>query len=173
MKLQKGLVTAFEGAIGVTAILAAAVLIFLMLSVSTDVVMRYFFNRPMIWVLEISEILLLFLTFLGAAWVLREGGHVKMDLVFRWLKPRTEALLNLITYFVSAIALLVVTWYSAEATWDLYQRGAYRVSELEIPYAYYMVIIPVGGFLLGIQALRMAYGYLDSWRALRHREQKL
>ncbi len=151
--------------------LTSALIIFLMLSVCTEVVMRYFLNRPQVWTVEIAEYTLLWITFLGAAWVLKKEGHVKMDIVLGQLKPGTQAVVNIITSVIGVIICLVLTWYSAEITWDHYQRGIYEPATLlDLPKAPIMVIIPVGSFLLLIQFLRRSYDYLGSWRASRDNE---
>ena len=55
---------------------SAATLIFvaMMLVVCAEVLLRYGFNSPISWVVEISEYALLWITFLGAAWVLRAAA---------------------------------------------------------------------------------------------------
>jgi TRAP-type C4-dicarboxylate transport system permease small subunit len=144
----------------------------MMLAVVYEVVMRYFLGRPTIWVVELSEYSLLFITFLGATWVLRREGHVKLDLVLGRLNPRTQVLLNIITSVLSAAICLALLWYSAEVTWDHFQSGWIRPKVLNIPSAYILVIIPVGSLLLFIQFLRRSYEYLRSWRGLRDKEQR-
>jgi TRAP-type C4-dicarboxylate transport system permease small subunit len=46
------------------AVMAGILLVFMILSVSWEVITRYFLNNPTIWVIEISEYTLLYLTFL-------------------------------------------------------------------------------------------------------------
>ena len=50
--------------------------------------MRYFLNRPLVWVLELTEYALLWVTFLGAAWLLRQGGHVQVDVIVDFMSRR-------------------------------------------------------------------------------------
>ena len=76
------------------ALVAGVVTVFVMLAINYEVFMRYFLNRPTLWTLEISEYSLVYITFLGAAWVLRKDGHVKIDLLVRVLKPRSQIILN-------------------------------------------------------------------------------
>ena len=82
MKILAKVGTIFDRTIGYLAFVAAIIIILTMLAVSAQIVMRYFLNRPMIWVMEITEISLLFITFLGTAWLLRREGHVKIDNFF-------------------------------------------------------------------------------------------
>ncbi len=165
MKLVRKISPIFDRVIGILAALAAAVLLFIVLIISMEVALRYFWNLPIVWVVEITEYGLLFVTFLVAAWVLKREGHVKMDLVLNRLKPRIQALFNIITSIIGAIICLVIIWYSAQTTWIHFQEGSFLPSFLNIPDAYILFIIPIGYFLLFIQFLRRTYGYLGQWRA--------
>ena len=75
-----------------------------------EIVLRYFLNRPLFWVVEVSEYSLLYICFLGAAWLLRREGHVKIDFLANRLQPKNEALLNAITSVLAAMVCLVLVW---------------------------------------------------------------
>ena len=173
MKLLTRVTAIFDGTINLLADLASVLIILMMLGISTDVTMRYFFVRPIAWMVEVTEHSLLFVTFLGAAWVLKGEGHVKMDIMLNRLKPGTQALLNMITSILGAIICLFLVWYGAQVTWERFQLGYYIFTVLSIPSAYIIVIIPVGSFLLFIQFLRRTYGFWRSWRASLGKEQGL
>lgn len=111
MKLLTKSGTIFNRIISAAIVLAGVLLVFVMLSVNAEVVMRYFMRTPLVWVVEVSETLLLFITFLGAAWVLKNEGHVKMDIVLNRLKPRAQVVVNVTTSILSIIAVLLFVWY--------------------------------------------------------------
>ncbi|MBW1774752.1 MAG: TRAP transporter small permease, partial [Deltaproteobacteria bacterium] len=74
------------------AFLGGVLLLFMMLSVTLEVGLRYFLGRPTSWVVEICGYILLYIPFLVAAWVLRREKHVKMDLVLGMLSPKAQSL---------------------------------------------------------------------------------
>lgn len=165
MKLTTKAGTIFDRTVGLLAVLGAVLIVFTMLSITWEVfVARFLLDRPQMWVVEISEYSLLFITFLGTAWVLKRDGHVKMDLVLTRLNPRAQLVMNTITSTVGAIICLALTWYGARATWNAFQLGLYVMSILEPPRAVIFAIIPIGCFLLSIQFLRIIYGYVRRWR---------
>ena len=164
MKLVTKVTAIFERTIELAAALAGALLVFVLLSESAEVVMRYFLRNPLIWVVEVSETILLFVAFLGAAWLLKSEGHVRMDLLLNRLNPRPRSILNIITSIIGAFCCGVLVWYGSLSTWDNFVRGAFEPTVLEIPSAYVLVIIPIGSFLFFIQCLRRGYGYFKSWR---------
>lgn len=167
MKLLRKFAGIFDGTVDAFSILACVLLIFVMLAVCAEIVFRYFLHSPIIWVVEISEVILLYITFLGTAWLLRREGHVKIDLLLSRLKPKTQAWFNIIISVIGAIMCLLLVWYSAQETWVLFQRGVLTPTVLALPKAPIILIIPIGSFLLFIQFLRRAQGY---WRGLAPRE---
>ena len=165
MKLWAKAGVILDGVISFFAILAGAVLIFMMLSVTLDVFMRYFLNQPIFWVVELNEYALLYATFLGAPWVLAKDGHVKVELVVDHLKPKPQAMVGAVTSILGAASCGVLVWFSAEATLTHYVRGVWDPgSLLEIPTAYVMLIIPFGSFLLFVQFLRRSSRYFKKLR---------
>ena len=160
MKMLKKANTVFDRVIGVSAFLASIIITYAILAVCLEVVLRYFFNRPQIWVIETAEYSLLFMTFLGAAWVLKNEGHVKVDLVLNQFKPGTQASINIVTSIIGAIVCLILAWYTGQITLDHIQRGVYTTQVLEIRKGYILAVIPVGSFLLFIQFLRRTHNYL-------------
>ena len=166
MKLTAKASTVYDRLLDVLLILAAGLLIFVMLSVGAEIVLRYFLGRPTTWVVEIAEYSLVFITFLGAAWLLRNDGHVSMDLLLRWLPPRTQTLLNIITSSLGVVICSVLMFYAGEITWDFFQKGLFTPTMLELPRAPLFAIIPVGSFLLFIQFLRRIYSYTQDLKSL-------
>ena len=159
-KLVTKLTSVFDGIIRYFAFIAAAILIFIVAATLYEVVMRYFFGRAVLWVLEVTEYCLLFMTFLATAWLLRENGHIKMDLLFNRLGLKVQAGLGAFTSIIGALAFLVVTWHGARVVWQTYQMHYLLPSELR-PLAFPLfLIIPIGSFFLSMQFIRTAYGYL-------------
>lgn len=155
----------FEHTNNLLAFIAGVIIIFTMAAVTYEVVMRYFLNRPTLWVVEVSGYSLLFITFLGAAWVLRRGGHVRIDLLINRLKPRNQVRLSIITSIMAAIICLVIAWYSGRVTWISFQTDYLSPTELRFPLFIILFIIPVGSFLLFIQFLIRISGLLGQLRA--------
>ena len=54
----------------------------LVLAVSYEVVARYFFNAPTIWVFDVTYMLYGTIFMLGAAYALHKGAHIRTDFFF-------------------------------------------------------------------------------------------
>jgi TRAP-type C4-dicarboxylate transport system permease small subunit len=127
------------------AVLAIVVLI------SFDVLMRYFLDRPQLFVDELSSFLLVLVIFGGLAQTFRTGGHVRVDLVTTRLPPRARAWLRLLGLLLGLAFLVVIMWTTAQSAVTAYRYG--RVSAVMLyPLWLPMVLIPLG---LGLMAAVM------------------
>ncbi len=142
------------------AFLAGLILAFILLSVCLEVFMRYFLNRPLQWVVELTEYALLYITFLGAAWLLKRGGHINVDIFLSLLSSRTRAGLKIFSSLIGIIVSFCLVWYGFAVSWEHFQDGIYNITLLEFPKAPLLAIIPIGSLLLLAQFIRRAYGSL-------------
>ena len=124
-----------------------------------DVLLRYSVNRPISWMLEITEYIMLYIPFLGAAFVLKEDGHIRIDLVITFLSERSRGWLNVVTSFVGGVVMLTYTWFGAQVTLDYFKRGVPSLESLKTPMFLILMIIPIGGLLFSIQFFRQMKGY--------------
>jgi C4-dicarboxylate transporter, DctQ subunit len=154
MKGAKRLTVVFDRILDLLAFLVGSITIFMMIIVCVNVAMRHFFNRPIVGVEEVTEQLLLFITFLGAAWVLRKEGHVAVDFIVVMLSSRTQAFLGIVSSLLGVIICAALTWYGLKVTWVNFQSEAYFSTLLQLPKAPIFVIIPIGSLLLLIQFVR-------------------
>jgi TRAP-type C4-dicarboxylate transport system permease small subunit len=125
----------------------------LMIIVCIDLALRYFFNSPLLWGTEVTEILLLYITFLGMAWVFREDGHVVIDVFTSKAVGRKKKILNGISYFLVGIVSVVLIYYGFYATWDHYSRGVFNPTVIETPIALIIIVIPIGSIPLFLEVL--------------------
>jgi C4-dicarboxylate transporter DctQ subunit len=151
---MKRLLKIFDRAMDFMAFLAGAILVFIMLFVCLEVISRDLFNFPIVGVTQITECLLLYITFLGSAWLLREEGHVKVDILIDRLKPKTVAFLGIIGSVIGIIVSVILTFFGFSLTWYFYRKGLYTPTILELPLSLIVIIIPIGSLMLIVQFIR-------------------
>lgn len=144
----------FDSVMDFLAFLAGVLLLLVTLFVSYAVVVRYLHFKPPVWVLQFTEYALLWITFLGAAWLLREGGHIKLDTVVSRLNPKSRKTLTVIDDILGFIVSVVIFWFGTLHTIDLYRRGILDVKGVSVPKFGLFLIIPLGGLTLLIQFAR-------------------
>lgn len=172
MKLIRTLNHLLDRTLYLMFILAGFLLVFSMLSISIAVASRYLLGRPIGWVVEICEYILLYMTFMIAAWVLKGEGHVRMDLVLSRLNPRTQSLMNAITSGISAIVCFILAWFGIRVTWELFKTKYFTPTLLELPKSIIVAIISVGSILLLLQLLQKAFVYRSTWKTSKNPEGK-
>ena len=154
-----------QGVLNSLEIIAEFLIMFMMVSTVFNVILRNF-GWGMLWSLEITEYSLVFIPFLGAAWLLQREGHISLDLLLERIAPRPRILLNIATSIVVAAVVLILTWYSAHATADSFQVGYLAPGMLRFPRYLLLLVIPVGSFLLFIQFIRRINKYIQELRSI-------
>ncbi len=166
MKQWAKITTFFDYSINLLARLSIVIIVAAWVSVLIEIVMRYMLNKPQAWVVEFTELSLVSITFLAAAWGLKEEGHVKMDLVISRLDPKYQGLVNGITSILGAVLCLAIICWTVVTAWDYTQRGVTHIEMLQLPKGPLLFIIPFGFFLLFIQFLRRSREHLRKVRVL-------
>jgi TRAP-type C4-dicarboxylate transport system permease small subunit len=95
------------------------------------------------------------MVFLGTAWLLREKGHVSVDIVYSLLGDRLKARTDLVMYTLGAIACCVIFFFSLAYTVECITRGVNDVRAVTVPKWIVFGIIPVGTLFLCVQFYRI------------------
>ncbi|TMG42289.1 MAG: TRAP transporter small permease [Chloroflexi bacterium] len=136
----------------VAALLAGFATLAIVLLVSYDVLMRYFFDRPQLFVDEVASFLQVLVIFGGAAYTFRVGGHVRVDLITGILRPAVRGWLRLGTLLLGVVFLAVVIWVTTHSAYTAYSYG--RVSAVMLyPLWLPMAFVPAGLALMELAML--------------------
>lgn len=130
--------------------------VLLVLIISYDVVARYFFNSPTSWVLDISGYMLIYVLFLGAGWLLKEDGHVSIDIVVKLISPKPRKIVIFIAYIICSLACLLLIWNGWALAWDAYSNAIPLWRGILVPKHILYWPVPFGGLLLLVECLRKA-----------------
>jgi TRAP-type mannitol/chloroaromatic compound transport system permease small subunit len=144
-------VDAVSTLLGKIAAWAVVVLTFL---ISWEVFSRYALNQPHAWVLDVQIMLYGALFMLAGAYTLAKNGHVRGDVLYGFLRPRTQAALDLTLYIVfflpGVVALTWAGWIYALESLAIREQ---TFSAVPIPLYPFKFVIPVSGFMLLLQGL--------------------
>ena len=103
------------------------------------------FNRPIIWSIEIAQLLFAWLAFLGANQAMRAGAHIGVDVLTRHLPPPLRKAVALFNLGVIAAFLAALFWYGIELTFVSVDR---RFMTTNLSFAFATVAAPLGAALL-------------------------
>ncbi|MBJ3778491.1 TRAP transporter small permease subunit [Acuticoccus mangrovi] len=79
-----------------------------------DVGMRYFFDSPTVWGLELVIAIAAVQYVLAGAYVLGEDKHVRIDVIYNWFPPRARMVLDVVAYVLSIAFLAVIVYYGSK-----------------------------------------------------------
>jgi TRAP-type mannitol/chloroaromatic compound transport system permease small subunit len=137
--------------IGKTFAWAAALLTLL---ISWEVFSRYVLNRPHGWVLDAQIMLYGTLFMTAGAYTLSKNGHVRGDVLYGFFRPRTQATLDLILYFVFFLPGVVALTY---AGWNFFSDSlAIREQTFSadaLPLYPFKFMLPMSGAFLLLQGI--------------------
>jgi C4-dicarboxylate transporter, DctQ subunit len=136
----------FSALIGGSGILSGFFILLTALLISFEVVMRYIFSAPTVWSFDITLFLIIYSAYVGAAFTMKEGKHVKVDfLINRIARYRTPRLcIGILTNVVLVLFWVLVTWRTFEES-----LSAYRLSEVTLSYLRFPMTIPLAAILIG------------------------
>ena len=136
------------------AVLAGLLLLFITFSISYGIFTRALNLPNPVWTVQFNEYSLLWITFLGSAWVLSRRKHVAVDIFTSRLGPSGRRTAEIIHSLMGIGVCGVLCWYSALITLNLFQRGVTDVQAVDIPKSLVLIIIPAGFLVLTAQFLR-------------------
>ncbi len=123
------------------------------LSISGDLAMRRLGLGNMPWLYEMIEYVLYGGVFLAAPWVLREGAHVRVDLLLSAL-PRKAALhLERALDVAGAAVCMALAWYGWQAGLEAFVGDSRQFKTLVVHDWWLMAIFTVSLALLAIEFL--------------------
>ncbi len=134
-------------------------IILMTFGMSYEVMVRYLFNRPTPWALDVSFIMYGTLFMMGGAYTLSRGGHVRGDFIYRLWSDRTQAKVDLTLYvlffFPGILALIFAGWKYASRSWGYAEVSVN--SPAGIPIYQFKTVIVAAGILLLIQGVAQVF----------------
>lgn len=120
-----------------------------------EVIVRYVLRVPTIWEIESSIYLTIMATYLGAAYGLKDGAHINIDMITRLLPKGITEKLSLVTSMLSLVFCLLLAWKGWAMWWEATAKGWHSESlwgpPLTIPYFF----LPLGMTLLCLQYVNL------------------
>ena len=123
--------------------------------VSVEVFKRYILNSPTAWIFDFNNMLYGTLFMMCGGYTLAQGGHVRADFVYSYLRPRTQAALDLTLYFLffipGILGLIYAGYDYASLSWRI---GEHSTVTAEGPPVYHFKsVIPIAGALVMLQGV--------------------
>jgi len=116
------------------------------------------FGHPLIWSVDLAQLLFIWLCFVGASRALRSRAHLGMDIAIRHLGHRSRLIIELLlaVLFIAFLAILTVEGVNLTL---LNRERLFGDSGLS--YAYVTIAVPFGSLLLVTSIVSNA---LEAWK---------
>lgn len=106
------------------------------------------------WTEPATQMLVLWIAWLGATRASREGQHVAVDIIAHYAHGRFKQFVAIAALLFSTVACLVAAWFCA--SFVMLEREEQTRGLLNVPMWYYESIIPFALTLIGIRFLLQA-----------------
>lgn len=147
------------------AFISAATIMLMMIWIFTDVILRYFFNSPLVGTAEVTgEYLLVIIVFLSISYTQMEEGHVSVDLLQRKLSMRMKKIFRVTTNIISFFIFILIGFSNLKVGLEKFENNIQSVGMLDYPIGPAYIIIFIGVMLMSIRLL------LDSIMVLQNKK---
>ncbi len=137
------------------ALVGCFILFAMMLVIVADVALRNIavpgLPRGLAWSNEVSELMLYLLTMCVAPWLLRQGQHIRVDILLQAIPKKVAWGLEWVGDGIGLACCLFIAWYGAKAAWSSYASGAVNIKTLVTPEWWSLAPLPVVFVLLAIE----------------------
>lgn len=139
----------------------------LVILVMAEIIRRAVFGSSFLWTFELSSWLLVGIAFMGLAYTLKTGGHVRVTLVSSRLAPRGQNLLEIVLCGIGLAFTTYLATYIFRGMLSTYTMNVRGLSVLEPP----IYVIWVAAFIgLCFFSLQFVGIMLDRIVALKEKE---
>ena len=123
--------------------------------VSIEVFKRYILNAPTAWIFDFNNMLYGTLFMMCGAYTLAAAGHVRADFIYIYMKPRAQAVLDLLLYLLFFTpGILGLIYAGADYAAESWAIGEHSTVTAEGPPVYHFkTVIPIAGALVMLQGL--------------------
>lgn len=150
-----GIEAAYGRLIEALATAASLLLLAMMLLICGDVLTRNVavpgLPTGIAWSNEISELMLYLITLLAAPWLLRQGRHIRVDIVLRLLPPRVAYACEWAADALGIACCAWMTWYGGAAAARSWGAGALSIKTLVMPEWWFLAPLPACFALLAAE----------------------
>lgn len=140
------------------AFVAGVMLVWLMVSVITSVLMRNLGFQPFAWLFTSAEYGLLYMTMLGAPWLVREKGHVHIELITSQLPERPREWLSRAVALACVLVCVILAWKGIELVVTNIERADYDVRAYYFPRWILTIAFPISFGLMAVEFMRFVFG---------------
>jgi len=121
------------------------------LIVAGNVFFRFILNSSLSWADELAQILLVWLTFIGAALAVKERTHYVLNYLTDKLKGNAQRAVWILQQALTLLSIIILLYFSAIVTWEI---RFWVMPATEISRAFVYAACPLGCLLMLYYSVR-------------------
>ena len=138
------------------------ILALMFISIVINIIFRKL-GTSIIWVDELSGYAAVWATYLGIGFALREGRHVRVDLLTRKLPLRWQEFLRCLGDIICVVFSVLVSWkgiYLIQVSHSVMRQTLFS----HIPIYLFQIVLPVGMIIFGLEAVADAIAAIQGFK---------
>ena len=143
--------------------LASALFIAIGFIISYEVIMRYLFNSPTIWVNEVSRFLQIWATYLALTYSFHKKDFIRITVIYDRLNETGKKILDFISFIFIIIFSCFVVYYGWLIAYDSLKVGRTSSTILDVPSFLTELAIPLCFAFLVIRVILEAIRYIRNF----------
>ena len=145
---------AYDAVLYGMAVVAGFLMAAMMVVIFLDVVLRNLGYQSSAHFFTFTEYALLAVPCLGAPWLVREKGHIYVEILLMYLSPRRRAALTVLIGVACFLVCAIVAWYGFEVAIRDFAQNEKDVRSLDMPRWIVIGFIPLSFTMMAIEFLR-------------------
>ena len=143
--------------------LASALFIAIGFIVSYEVIMRYLFNSPTIWVNEVSRFLQIWATYLALTYSFHKNDFIRITVIYDRLNDKGKKILDFISFIFILIFSSFVVYYGWLIAYDSLKVGRTSSTILDVPSFLTELAIPLCFAFLVLRVILEVITYIRNF----------
>lgn len=136
------------------AVFAGILMAAMMATICVDVVLRNLGYQSSAHFFTFSEYALLLIPCLGAPWLVREKGHIYVEIIFMYMSAEKRRAMTRGIGVICVLVCAVLAWYGAEVTVNSFIRNDMDVRSFDMPRWILVAFIPLSFAMMGMEFAR-------------------
>lgn len=149
--------------------IAALALAFLLMGICYSTFSRFALNKPLSNLVEYSTYSLIYVTFLGSPKILKNKGHINLDIVTNYLPAKANNILSMVVNVAGTVISAVIFYFGLLVVTDNYNFKIKVMDSMGTPMWLLTVVIPIGMFFITVQYVR---NFFDDYKIFKNNNKK-
>ncbi len=126
---------------------------FVVTVIFVEVIRRFLFQYSSIWGEETARYAFIYLVWIGAAAAVKDRAHIRIDIIFKFMRPKGAAILYLFGDIVTLVFACAALYWSLDSVGTSLRFGA-ATHGLRINQAWFTLAVPFGFSLILIRLIQ-------------------